>query len=231
MRPCVIYGLIDPRTQQLRYVGKTQHELRRRLNEHRTISYGGSKARNQHCAKWLRALHKAGHSFDYTVLQEIPAGGDWEEAEQFWIAYFKYVGANLTNHTAGGDGLCGIRRPKDVYERGAAKRRGKPLSEEAKARMRAAWTPERIAKHRASRKGWRPSEELRALWSEMGKRRQLANPSRWQHLIGINKGKRASNETKEKLRSAWTAERRAMQADVARRSVKTRVERSHVSAS
>ena len=171
MRPCVIYGLIDPRTQQLRYVGKTQHELRRRLNEHRTISYGGSKARNQHCAKWLRALHKAGHSFDYTVLQEIPAGGDWEEAEQFWIAYFKYVGANLTNHTAGGDGLCGIKRPKDIYERGAAKRRGIPMSAESKSRMRAAWTPERRAKMGALKRTVRYSEETRKKMSEAHKRR------------------------------------------------------------
>lgn len=49
-----------------------------------------------------------------SVLLEEVRGGDWEEAERFWIAYWKFLGASLTNLTEGGE--CGGSKGRVVSE-------------------------------------------------------------------------------------------------------------------
>jgi len=46
----------------------------------------------------------AGHQPELVILESVGIA-DWQDAERHWIAYFKYIGANLTNSTLGGDGL------------------------------------------------------------------------------------------------------------------------------
>lgn len=49
----VVYGLYDPRTGELRYIGKTVQGARRRVNGHLcdSIRHGDT-----HVARWLRVL-------------------------------------------------------------------------------------------------------------------------------------------------------------------------------
>jgi hypothetical protein len=101
-----IYGLVDPRTQELRYVGKTKHTPVIRLNEHIAECYRRKK--NLHRLNWIKSLLREGLQPDIFVLEEVRKE-DWQVAEKFWIAYFKMLGANLVNATIGGDGSKGYR--------------------------------------------------------------------------------------------------------------------------
>jgi len=101
MQKVRIYGLVDPRNDQLRYVGKTKHQLSRRLTQHMADARGQYK--NYHSSNWMRSLLVKGLEPEIFLIESV-ARAEWEEAEQFWIAYFRYIGANLTNLTAGGEG-------------------------------------------------------------------------------------------------------------------------------
>ena len=86
-----IYGLIDPRNGELRYVGATTVSLRHRLYGH--VDFPKTKSQTP-LAKWLRELD--GESPE---IFEIEAVDDsWgPEAERFYIQYFRYIGCRLTN--------------------------------------------------------------------------------------------------------------------------------------
>lgn len=110
-----IYGLIDQRDNQLRYVGKTGLSVKRRLSEH---IYGASRPGGRtRSKKWIHCLIKNGLQPDVVVLEEVISGGDWVEAEQFWIAYFRMIGADLCNHTLGGEGHHGLTPSADNIEK------------------------------------------------------------------------------------------------------------------
>jgi hypothetical protein len=86
-----IYGLIDPRDGQLRYVGQSSVGMKRAKALH-----------SAKCMSWQKSLRSKGLVEDVEVLEETEQLND---AEIFWIAYYKMIGANLTNLTDGGDGL------------------------------------------------------------------------------------------------------------------------------
>jgi hypothetical protein len=85
----VIYGLCDPDTGEVRYVGKTVGDPKFRLKCH-LADRGRSRKAN-----WIRSLPGPP---TIRVLEDDPA--DLDEAERRWIAELP----NLTNLTAGGDG-------------------------------------------------------------------------------------------------------------------------------
>lgn len=92
-----IYALCDPETQEVRYIGKTV-SLDLRMKNHRNDKTHTRKAR------WLRSLAAKGLEPEVTLLADVP-DAEWQEAEQYWIAHFRKLGADLTNHTDGGEGL------------------------------------------------------------------------------------------------------------------------------
>ena len=91
-----IYALIDPLTLQVRYVGKTRMSIQRRLANH----IGSKKA--LHSSHWVHGLKDRGYYPNVIELESNLATDEWPEAEQFWIAYFRMIGADLTNYTKGG---------------------------------------------------------------------------------------------------------------------------------
>lgn len=97
-----IYGLSDPRDGMLRYVGKTSGSVRRRLQCHVNDVRRGRTYIPRH--KWLKELLDAAVCPEIFVIEEVNADS-WQEAEQFWISYFKFLGCRLLNATSGGDGL------------------------------------------------------------------------------------------------------------------------------
>ncbi len=112
-KPTFIYGLVDPRTHQLRYIGKTVLTPEKRLTVHNWRAR--KHPHKRHSMAWLVGLEKAGYVAEIVVIEEVAAGQDWVEAEQFWIAYFRMVGANLCNHTDGGEGRLGrTRSPAEI---------------------------------------------------------------------------------------------------------------------
>ena len=52
------------------------------------------------------------------VLEECASDAEMNEAEQFHIAYWRFIGARLTNGTEGGDGMiAGTKRSQEVCDR------------------------------------------------------------------------------------------------------------------
>jgi hypothetical protein len=107
-KPTFIYGLVDPRTKELRYIGKTVLSPDRRLSTH--LWRAEAQPEKRHSMAWLLGLKRAGIRPEVFVIEEIAPGIDWVEAEQFWIAYFRMIGADLCNHTVGGEGVPGLKR-------------------------------------------------------------------------------------------------------------------------
>ena len=94
-----IYVLIDPRDNNIRYVGKTVNP-KKRLENHlvpsrlRTISHKNS---------WIKDLLKNNLKPKMVLLETIEIGCNWEERELYWISYFKQNSEkDLTNYTDGG---------------------------------------------------------------------------------------------------------------------------------
>ena len=87
-----IYSLIDPDTNEVRYIGKTSN-IKRRYYEHTT-----NIKSNSHKSNWIRNLHTDGKSPILNIIEECNYG-DWELREKYWISQFN----NLTNGTEGGE--------------------------------------------------------------------------------------------------------------------------------
>lgn len=96
-RRIVIYGLCDPFSGQLRYIGKTDN-VRERLRQHVCDARRGRTTRT---AAWIRSLLKM-HKWPRAVTIERTTEDQWQEREKYWIAHFREVGCDLTNTTCGG---------------------------------------------------------------------------------------------------------------------------------
>lgn len=83
-----IYGLCDPRTSELRFIGATAQPLRQKLAKHlqdepnASLAYWITSLRNQHLVPEIFELESVEPS-------------DWREAHEYWIAYFRSVEADL----------------------------------------------------------------------------------------------------------------------------------------
>lgn len=133
-----IYGLKDPITEKIRYVGKAQTP-RRRL----TVHLHRAKAYKTHVYQWIRSLLRLGLRPDLVILEEVEHQF-WPEAEKKWIAYFKRNGNYLTNATDGGDagtatyGRLGKKNSLEHIEKTRLGRVGKPVQRSPLSDMRRA---------------------------------------------------------------------------------------------
>jgi len=91
-----IYGLVDPRDNTIRYVGKTKNTLPHRLKKH---LYENPKY-NTHKHNWILSLKQIGIRPVIIELEKCNEN-NWVEREQYWIGKID----NLTNLTAGGEGI------------------------------------------------------------------------------------------------------------------------------
>ena len=136
MDTAYIYGLCDPISQQLRYVGKTIN-IERRLREHLL-----NKRRN-HLTCWLWSLVKQDRQPEIFIIEETDKN-EWQEAEQFWISYFKFIGADLVNGSRGGLGGSNKGHQFSIEGRArinaatSAACKGKSLSAEHREKLRLA---------------------------------------------------------------------------------------------
>ncbi|MCW2228111.1 hypothetical protein [Bradyrhizobium elkanii] len=117
MSDIIIYGLLDPVSQQLRYIGKTSGTTRRRRQAHISDVRRGRTYIPRH--KWIAGLLSCGREPEIFEIERVPKS-EWAEAEQFWIAYFRFVGCNLLNATDGGDGLCSYQHRSDTRAKQSA---------------------------------------------------------------------------------------------------------------
>lgn len=173
----VIYTLVCPRTDAIRYVGMTSKSLAGRL-----ASYLGEARRglSGHRVAWIRSLLRAGLKPIIRHDLDVSAGADWREVERSRIAHYRAMGCALTNATDGGEGL---QNPStEVRQRMSNSARYRKYSEDGLARSIA--SAKEIGRANAGR---RKSEEERA------------------RMSATRTGRSHTEETRAKMRIAQSA--------------------------
>lgn len=100
-----IYTLSDPRTNAVRYVGRTVNPLSRRVYEHIRVAIKG-KLKDKTKEVWINELIALGLK---PVIAEIEVTGldDFQAAEKRWVAHYRATCNDLLNIKCGGDGALG----------------------------------------------------------------------------------------------------------------------------
>lgn len=125
----VIYGLIDPRDGQLRYIGKSGRGTAWRLVRH--LADTGRNYRTN----WINSLKKLGLRPTVTIVQEFEDSDILGQAEIHWISYFRAMGAKLTNLTSGGEGSFGLKHSQEAKLKMSQARSGVLASQATKDKM------------------------------------------------------------------------------------------------
>lgn len=176
-----IYGLIDPRTQEVRYVGKTK-DLQERYRIHLY------ERRKNHKCNWIEYLQRQGLKPQLIILEEVPET-QWQEAERLWIGHFQSKGIRLTNGREGG---TGGQMTDEVRRKISLSHRGMKHSEESKARIRRANTGRTLTEEQRNKLSESTKGHKRCVgrkYSEETKRK-----------IGLaHKGQKMSEEQKQKI--------------------------------
>jgi len=147
-----IYGLTDPVTGEIRYIGKSIRPIERLANHCNEVS-------KCHRSNWIQGLRKQGLKPGMVILERINGDWPWQESEKYWISYGRKNGWDLVNNTNGGDGVSG-------------------LSGESKERMSKTWIgrkhrPDSIIKIIAAVSGRKHSNETKIKMSESHKGRNI----------------------------------------------------------
>lgn len=117
----VIYGLIDPISKELRYVGYSSDYLAR-LKEHLLPSNLKSST---HKVAWIKSLLKDSKKPEIIILDVASSKIEAKEKEVELVEYYKYIGCDLTNGTPGGDGRYGFTTSIEVKEKIRKSMKGK----------------------------------------------------------------------------------------------------------
>lgn len=131
-----IYGLVDPNTNKIRYVGKTQN-LDERFQAHFRPSILKPRTRKNN---WIKSLIWKNQKPRLVIL-EMTTKENWQEREQYWIAHLRKLNYKLTNSTDGGEGMLNatedLRRRLSLAHMGNTARLGKsfPHSEQSRKKI------------------------------------------------------------------------------------------------
>lgn len=204
-----IYALSDPRTGEVRYVGKSNNpELR--AADHRRRSQS-NKAKKE----WVEDLRMHGLFPKLSILEIVPFS-EWQIRERYWIEHRRSSGDDLFNIATGGGGTTVSRKkgsllPRETRAKISASLKGNPIlsqcnignkhslgcthSQSTKDRIRRTLTGHSVSKSTrekigSSLRGRRLSAEVRAKMgaSRLGNRNSV--------------GRKATEETLLKMRSS-----------------------------
>jgi hypothetical protein len=199
MHNWIIYILFDPRyPKDVRYVGKTSKLLCQRLSAHLCAK------KDTHVVRWIKKIRREGHT---PIIREIECGTDanWQNREQYWIAWHREHGHPLCNLTDGGDG--GLNPSPETREKMSAAKRGKAPRLKPDSHFRANAT--RMARIAAGEISYTPTQEtiekrriiLKEIW-----RHKIANgwtpPANWSKYRPDNHGRECKAETRKKIGDA-----------------------------
>jgi hypothetical protein len=194
MKQVYIYGLIDPTTSQLRYIGKSinpNSRFRKHLQD--------SKKKITYKDKWIFSLIERKIKPELIIIDTLEEV-NWEFWEIHYISYFKSIGCSLTNLTCGGENppnLKGRKRTIEEIEKIRLGNIGKKRSKE---------TRENISKSKKGKPLFHLNNEKERSLSHK-KNLSLSLKGR----LSPNKGKIFSKEYKNKLSKASTVKKRVIQ--------------------
>lgn len=190
MNKIYIYGLVDPETNQLRYIGKSKNpesRYRKHLQD--------SKKKITYKDKWIyHVLFK--QKKPELIILDFTLNDDWEEIEKFYIAYFKFIGAKLTNLTEGGD------NPPSAKGRVWTAEQLKRISENNKGKKRSEETKKNIS---LSKKG-KPLPHLNGKERSLSHRKNISLSLKGR--TSPNKGKKFDDQYRKKLSDAHSHQKK-----------------------
>lgn len=209
----LIYALTDPRTDEVRYVGKSCSGMYRPTKHLQPKALAKD---DTYKGRWLRELLAAGHRPGMHAIAVYEDRAALAEGERQWIAYGLASCWPLTNCTMGGDGL---RDPSpETRAKMSASQTGKKHSAETIARrnasIAAAWvgrvrpnkgkkhSPEHCAKISAANTGRVMSPETCARISASKMGHEVSAEARAKISAG-KLGKKCTDDHRAKLRAAW----------------------------
>lgn len=111
MNRFLIYGLVDPTTSQLKYIGKSTSGLDRPKSH----TYPSNLKNKTYKNNWINGLLSRSQRPLIVIIQEFTDGEILYQAEHAWISYFKKLGCKLTNSTDGGSGM--VNPPIELRKR------------------------------------------------------------------------------------------------------------------
>lgn len=191
----LIYGLFCPLAGAVRYIGKTC-EPEKRLYAH----IYAARADGTWKDRWIAKVLAAGLKPSMVILEEVPEGARWQDAESRWIATALADGWPITNTAAGGNGSSPLNEAARAlkFARMADPETRRRMSESAKARWadkekRARALAGVQGRQGASEKAKaRATPEYRAMMSERSKA-AWANPEKRARIVsGITEEVRAT---------------------------------------
>lgn len=164
--------LQDPQTHEIRYVGQTRSGLDRRLYIHCYRSPSRKNNRTAYVYKWIDTLLRKGLKPYITELQALPVD-HLNNAEIYWIAYFKGTGCRLTNTQSGGNGGWEHMKGKPSAFKGktvtpearaliSSKLKGRKLPEQTRRKMSVARQRDREKISEKTKQAWRDGKYVGA---------------------------------------------------------------------
>ncbi len=99
-----VYGLVNPITNELFYVGCTSMSLDDRLRNHYDNLREAVNTDRRKVNKRLKYLLDLLPNIASCMLLESVQSGKWEERERFYISKYRKINSNLTNVAIGGKG-------------------------------------------------------------------------------------------------------------------------------
>ena len=133
----LIYGLRDPETKIIRYVGKSTSGLKR-PKQHLCASHRRTQV-HTHRVRWVNSVFARGLVPEIVVLQYYQDPQQLDEMEKQAIAHFRSLGFDLVNCTDGGEGTLGRVQTPEAKRKISEALKGKPghpHTQEYKDRMR-----------------------------------------------------------------------------------------------
>lgn len=154
-----IYGLVCPETNNIRYVGKTEQSLKKRLNQH----LYSKKINNPYKWNWINKLKEKGLK-PIIILIETCNINNWVEREKYWINQYE----NLTNLTQGGErGLFFSNEILKKISEGVKNSITDDKLKKQSERTKLYWSnPENRKKHSDKIKGSKRSDEHKQILSD-----------------------------------------------------------------
>lgn len=198
-KPTHIYWLIDIRPEiiaagwgsgQPFYCGKTVETPRKRLNGHR------AKAKIWPNRPSHKRILECGDHIRMHIVETVPVGNDWVEREKHWIRLIRFSFPAL-NVSDGGVGTPGQIQSAEARAKRSATMKGHEVSEETRAKMRAAWknrapdSPETREKKRLGKLGRKHSDQARA---NMSVAQKLRPPKTAAHRAAISKALKSRHQ-------------------------------------
>lgn len=205
----LVYGLADPETGEIRYIGRSSSGLHR-PKDHATPGHLRAEG-STHKTNWIKALLRHGLSPEIKVLRECFSIEETFDVERDLIALYRAKGARLTNQSDGGAGSVGCVRSEEFKLNLSKARKGVPRPEWVKQRIeegkRVTGVSEKQLAHirevGAAWKGQARSAETRAKMAAAKKawwaEHREEQTARLREAGVVRRGRPVSPETKAKM--------------------------------